>query len=29
MTDEQTKQSMWQIEADNINLDYTKWSFER
>ncbi len=29
MTDEQIKQSMRQIEADNINLDYSKWSFER
>jgi hypothetical protein len=31
MTDEQKKiqESMAQIEADNINLDYSKWSFER
>jgi septum formation inhibitor MinC len=29
MTDEQIKQSMAQIEQDNINLDYSKWSFEQ
>jgi hypothetical protein len=28
-TQEQIEQSMRQIEADNINLDYSKWSFER
>ncbi len=26
---EKIQKSMAQIEADNINLDYTKWSFER
>ncbi len=29
MTKEEIEQSMRQIEADNINLDYSKWSFER
>ncbi len=28
-TKEEIEQSMWQIEADNTNLDYGKWSFER
>ena len=28
-TKEEIQKSMTQIEADNINLDYSKWSFER
>ncbi len=29
MTDEQLKQQIAQSEQDNINLDFTKWSFEQ